>query len=283
MYKAVAERLRHVQLIARWWWATFPIVWSAFCSADFVIHKWASGDQKFLWDKYTGQLPVGTWQSWLIGLLIMTVVMLVDGSYRHHRNMQTQHEAALAAVQEKLQYPQIQLSLEEIIIDSRGMYFDCFVFVRAHNLTPDVVTRITATKCEIALGDAFYSSIYALDDVRHFERVLYSSTANAEGDKPILAEYDLGPGDLRDPLQRGIDKKGWLHFCIDLPLQLSCPGLAEFMKQETVVLGHGGKGPVAADITRVRLSIKDSFDRWHSTEREYQWTENDGVRAKQRL
>jgi hypothetical protein len=282
VWSTFRHRFAHFRSIAKWWWWVVATAWSVLFGVDAVVQKWASTAHKTSWNALTEHLPFGNWQLWLIGLLLLTLIMLFEGSFRHHRDLLTQHQAEIAAINDKLKYPQINLSIADAVVEWRQPCFECFLLVRAHNLTPDVVTRIAEFKCELQLGDAFYASSYPQDDVRHFERVLFSFKLDDKGNTVQLEQYELQPGNLCELLQRGIDKIGWVHFSIDLPMEVLFPGLARAMEhraQSPVPMAQ----PAAQDVTRIRLSVKDNFDKWHSTERDYRWTENDGVRAKRRL
>jgi len=186
----------------------------------------------------------------------------------------------LRTLEETLKYPSVNVSVEQAIINLERGDAECFVRVRLHNLTPDVVTRILTFKCEIEVDGKHYGSICPQGDLVHFEHVLYSSAdKEVSGSKPILGVYGLHPGDLHEQLQRGIDRTGWMHFVIYLPWPFCWPEADR----------EAGIPPTKThisleDIKHIRLSAKDSFDRWHvSAARPYKPTDNEGIRVKDRL
>ncbi|HTM90172.1 MAG TPA: hypothetical protein VL155_18350 [Terriglobales bacterium] len=103
------SRLRHFCSISQLGWAGVALVWSAFWALDSSIEKWGTPDLKSSWNSYTGHLRFGSWQVWLIGVLLIALIMLFEGSYRHHRETTYIYESAerkaaqeLGALREKI-------------------------------------------------------------------------------------------------------------------------------------------------------------------------------------
>jgi len=73
-------------------------VYGAFWALDEAIEKWNPFDCKAWWDAHTTHLPVH-WQEWLIGLLVLLILGLIDGSYRNQKRtlekVNTGHAAEL--------------------------------------------------------------------------------------------------------------------------------------------------------------------------------------------
>jgi hypothetical protein len=78
------ERGRHTKAIGAWWWAVVAALYGTFWALDEVIEKWNPFDLKIWWDAHTTQLP-SRWEIWLIGFLLLSIIGIIDGSYRHHK------------------------------------------------------------------------------------------------------------------------------------------------------------------------------------------------------
>lgn len=62
------------------------LAWSAFSLVDSLISHWGSDSVKAGWKAATLHFPFG-WQTWAIGLLLIGLVFVYDGSYRHTRGL----------------------------------------------------------------------------------------------------------------------------------------------------------------------------------------------------
>lgn len=82
MLDAVKQRWNHAKSIGRTWWWLVPLVYSLFWGLDSAINKWDFGI-KDSWNAHTSHLPKH-WQEWLIGLLLLMIVSLTEGSFREH-------------------------------------------------------------------------------------------------------------------------------------------------------------------------------------------------------
>jgi hypothetical protein len=85
--RGIIERYNHFREIARWWWALILALWSAFWLIDTMIAKWGDPPLKKLWDQNTLHIPRG-WQYWVIGLLGISILLVIEGSFRHSRQFQ---------------------------------------------------------------------------------------------------------------------------------------------------------------------------------------------------
>ncbi len=90
MFNQLKERWDHSKSIGKTWWWLFPILYSAFWGIDSSINKWDFGI-KDSWNKHTAHLPKH-WEGWLIGLLLLMILSLIEGSYRHHQKTRTPSE-----------------------------------------------------------------------------------------------------------------------------------------------------------------------------------------------
>ncbi|HEV7676593.1 MAG TPA: hypothetical protein VGQ12_18840 [Candidatus Angelobacter sp.] len=82
--RGVKARWQHIRHIARWWWALVAGTWSLFWVVDASIGKWGSPKLKATWDIYTLHVPAD-WRYWLIGILLLSLFLIVEGSYRWHK------------------------------------------------------------------------------------------------------------------------------------------------------------------------------------------------------
>jgi hypothetical protein len=80
--KAITARWNHLRSIGKWPWGVLAALWSAFWAVDEAVQKWASPAHQAIWKAYTGNVPISRWGIWLIGVLAITAVMLLEGSYR---------------------------------------------------------------------------------------------------------------------------------------------------------------------------------------------------------
>ncbi len=78
------DLIKHLKNIAKWWWALIAAAWSAFWIADSIIGKWGSPKVKGWWDTYTQHFP-SNWETWLIGLLVIALALIIWGSYQHSK------------------------------------------------------------------------------------------------------------------------------------------------------------------------------------------------------
>ncbi len=92
------SRLGHVGDISSGWSAMIMAAWTALTAADTLIEKWGSDGFRKSWEGMW-LLPKVGWRGWLIGLLVITVLAIFEGSYRKSRKM----AEALDKAQEQLE------------------------------------------------------------------------------------------------------------------------------------------------------------------------------------
>ncbi len=83
----IKDRFKHGGRIGQWWWAMIFGAWTLVCSADVLVGKYGSDSFKVAWDA-AWKLPKFGWEVWIIGLLMITVLMIFEGSYRHTRSLE---------------------------------------------------------------------------------------------------------------------------------------------------------------------------------------------------
>lgn len=97
---AIKARWLHVRKIGKPWWVMVAALWGMFWATDEIIAKWGSSDVKAFWDTYTSRLHFD-WKIGIIGFLLIFVLMLIEGSFRHHRKTLATYEEALAVADDQ--------------------------------------------------------------------------------------------------------------------------------------------------------------------------------------
>lgn len=95
--EAFPARLRHARSIASWWWAGIGGLLALFQTVDWAMERWASSACKAQWEAHTAHLPFG-WQAWLIGILVIYVLVIIDGSYRRACKLRAAGECERSAL-----------------------------------------------------------------------------------------------------------------------------------------------------------------------------------------
>lgn len=72
------------------------LAYSAFSFTDTIITHWGSDTTKATWEAATLHFPFGL-QTWLIGILLIVLVLVYDGSYRNTRKLEKEKVALLWA------------------------------------------------------------------------------------------------------------------------------------------------------------------------------------------
>src|SRR6266403_1105112 len=103
--------VRHLRKIAKWWWALIAVAWSAFWVADNAIAKWGSFRVRAWWDAHTQHFP-SNWETWLIGLLVIALALIIGGSYQHSRTTAKAAEAEVKIFKELAASLQEELRVE---------------------------------------------------------------------------------------------------------------------------------------------------------------------------
>jgi hypothetical protein len=101
LLRGIRARWLHIKSIGKPWWILVVGAWGAFWTADAVIAKYGNQQVKDTWDKYTLHFPLD-WKIGVIGLLAILVLLLVEGSFRNHRQTMADHITALGSLQGEL-------------------------------------------------------------------------------------------------------------------------------------------------------------------------------------
>lgn len=96
----VRARWRHVRAIGKSWLFVFPAIWGLFWTADAAIEKWDLGLRTW-WEANTAHLPK-EWQAYLIVLLVLLIVGLVEGSFRHDQGHISARNSEITALDEEV-------------------------------------------------------------------------------------------------------------------------------------------------------------------------------------
>jgi hypothetical protein len=69
----------------------YEVGWLAlYANLDLLIGKYGSERTKSVWEQWTH--PQWGWKNWAIGALAITIVLLIEGSYRSHRDSENEKE-----------------------------------------------------------------------------------------------------------------------------------------------------------------------------------------------
>lgn len=96
----IKARWLHVKSIGKPWWVVVAALWGMFWGADEIIAKWGSSDVRAFWDTYTSRLHFD-WKIGVVGFLAIFALMLIEGSFRHHRQTLAAYEEALVAAEDQ--------------------------------------------------------------------------------------------------------------------------------------------------------------------------------------
>jgi len=105
-------RWQHTKAIGKTWWFLLPASWAAFWGLDAAIEKWDLFGVKWWWDANTTHLP-NHWQAWLVVLLMAVMVFLIEGSYRHHREILALAKTESTGLEETIGLLKEKLRLEK--------------------------------------------------------------------------------------------------------------------------------------------------------------------------
>jgi hypothetical protein len=178
--KAVQERFGHLKTIVRWWWLLIAGLWSAFWVVNDCIGKWGSNALKTQWESATLHLPP-TWQIWLIGLLVIGILLIVEGSYRHFRDSEKSTARKMADLQADYDLVKAELRLEKD---------------RSLPKLSLLITQVATTPCGEANRDALLLLSMSIENTGAPSIVKNFSVSVAFGEKRIKADMLVGP--IRD-------------------------------------------------------------------------------------
>lgn len=89
------SRVKHVGHIAYWWWAAIYGGWTLLCSVDVLVEHYASDSFKGSYN-HAWIAPKSGWHVWIIGVLVITVLAIIEGSYRYSRAQSGEHRESLS-------------------------------------------------------------------------------------------------------------------------------------------------------------------------------------------
>jgi hypothetical protein len=91
----LVSRAKHVGHIAHWCWAVIYGLWTLVCSVDVLVEHYGSDSFKAVYNTWW-ITPKWGWETYIIGLLVITVFAILEGSYRHTSLLQENHRDALS-------------------------------------------------------------------------------------------------------------------------------------------------------------------------------------------
>lgn len=237
------ERGRHTKAIGTWWWAVVATLYGSFWAADAVIEKWNPYGVKPWWDAHTTHLP-SRWEVWLIGFLILSIIGIIDGSYRHQQRtlknvfrdhgtqltkVRTELAAAISRIARLTEQPDIR---GEILVTFWEVYKDIneiswskhsryYVKLRLTNYN-DVPCTIDRYRIVISHyhddqsseGEGKPSSVGTLSHPTYSytdESTEITKTSTTVDTKTWTKPIDISP---QWPLKRGCKHEGWVTFVV---------------------------------------------------------------------
>jgi hypothetical protein len=258
MFNGLRTRWKHARAIAKTWSFVVPGIWGIFWAADAAIEKWDFG-VKLWWDKYTTQLP-SRWEVWMLGLLVLVIFGLIDGSYRIHTAATTKHENETLSLQSQLS--ELKESLKGPIIDGNIEFAQIFMAsyrengkeqLRPNDSVVEIKVRLTCQTDHQATVRGFSLTLIRDEQkytgVRRDMRHNLISLSPYDPDKPWLGVCQEAVKDIQNevtvaaPLRRGVGTSGWLSFYFE-GLSARC-----------------NKGD--SENATMTLIVKDEFNRQH--------------------
>ncbi len=204
MLNGLITRWGHARTIGKTWWFLLAAGWGLFWALDASIEKWDLLGTKMWWDAHTTQLP-SHWQTWLVVLLVIMLLALVEGSYRHHKTYAENEQSKLRKEKAKNEIaPDIEVQVTSLITKgklSTGVS-DLFVHVILTLKAPsEVVIRDFSLTAQQGTE---YMHTVAVDDTAQWEVV----KENPEGAYLHMPCTPLA----KELKQRGDPVEGWIHF-----------------------------------------------------------------------
>jgi hypothetical protein len=86
-------RAEHVWHIAHWWWAVIYGTWTLLCSFDVIVEHYGSDSFRAAYNSWWITPKWGA-KTWLIGLLVITVLAILEGSYQYAHRLQLRLDGA---------------------------------------------------------------------------------------------------------------------------------------------------------------------------------------------
>lgn len=88
-------RAKHIAQVARGWWAAIYCCWTFLCSIDVLIEHYASDSVKAIYNR-AWLAPRWGWNISIIGFFAITVILVIEGSYRDALRIVRAYDEALA-------------------------------------------------------------------------------------------------------------------------------------------------------------------------------------------
>lgn len=162
----LVERFKHLGSISKWGWAALGCAWTLVCSADTLIAHLAPSSLQERWNSWWH--PHFGSKDWAIGVLVILLLMLWEGSYRHSRvviNQLNNAEGKLRRIGDSR--PNIVLcgkSVEPIAFYQKGSQMPWFsaLFVKARFINKPVESSQGSEARGVRAKISFYDSSKSL-------------------------------------------------------------------------------------------------------------------------
>jgi hypothetical protein len=102
------SRAVHVRHIAHGWWAVIYFAWTILCSVDVFMEHYASNAVKAAYDQ-AWVAPKWGWNVSVVGFFAITVILMVEGSYRYTLGIERARDEELADSKANLKETQTRL------------------------------------------------------------------------------------------------------------------------------------------------------------------------------
>lgn len=207
MFNALKTRWEHTKTIGKTWWSLAAVLWAFFWAADAAIEKWDLFGLKVWWDENTTHLPT-RWQEWLIGLLVLLLFGLIEGSFRHHQKTVNRHTEELANEKVRNQVAP-HMDIVPLLGISRGAMgkgiTDIFLNVRLVLTSPSEVSIQDFSLTMLDGGRATEATFPAAEDMTEWELI-----KKLDGNPLHVACVPM----TKTLTRRGDPIHGWIHFPI---------------------------------------------------------------------
>jgi hypothetical protein len=182
---------------------------------------------------------------------------------------------------DKAKHPKIEVTIHDIIIVPRWTQGDCFVLVSLHNPVLGITPDITGYRCCLKIEGKLHCTSEPHSVSKSF-LVIYDDDYQNMPHKLTLSRTPMS--DLRDdktPLERGRERKGWLHFTFtglpQWPSYEEYTGAMDYsMNEETGEPEYFPETELvfqAKTVSSVEVSVTDVFKQWHPATKDYKWTD----------
>lgn len=94
-------RIDHARAIAARWWFVMYAAWTMLATADTLVAHYASAAFRENWARWWW-IPIRGLKTWLVGMCVITIVVIFEGSFRLHRRQALEHGIELQNLGEKI-------------------------------------------------------------------------------------------------------------------------------------------------------------------------------------